>query len=416
MAEKRKDKRGRVLRTGESQRSDGRYSYRYTDISGERRTVYSWKLLPSDKAPEDKPCESLRELEKDISVELDSGLRSFDSKHYTVDDAFHKFLDIRKDLKPNTRVCYINMYEKHVQNVIGNRSVADVRKSDISKLYSGLVADGVLSGASVEKLHCAVYQLFEICVEDKIIAENPSANAMKKLRKTVDMSSQKRYALTEKQQKRFVDFIAGDADYAAYADIFTVLLGTGLRIGELLGLRKCDCDFKHGVIFIDHALSYKPDETGHYSYRVDTPKTKAGTRTVPMFDDVRQVLLRRSKRVSLFSIDGYSGFLFTNSEGKPYTNSFLDGRIKAIVSDYNHFEEFNAKREGRDPEFLPKISAHIFRHTFCTRLCENTQDIKVIQEVMGHSSSRITMDTYNNTTEERKKNCFESLEGKIKLA
>lgn len=412
MSEKRKDKKGRVLHTGESQRSDGRYCYRYTDLGGNRKTIYSWKLVATDKPQEGK---SLRELEKEVSIAANHGIFLSEAKRYSVDDAFTRFLDVRRDLKLNTRVCYKNLYEKHIQPILGFKSISNVKRTDISRLYSGLVADGNLKGSSLEKLHSILYQVFDICVEDKLLLENPAAYGLKKLRKTIDMSSEKRHALTETQQEKFVEFIRSTPKYEPYSDIFTVLLGTGVRIGELLGLCDTDCDFRKDRIIIDHSLSYKPDEEGKYSYRIGRTKTTTGNRIVPMLPEVKLALQNRCKNLSNFSIDGYTGFIFTNGSGKPYTPAFIYDRIQIAVREFNQQELVQAVREDRDPELLPKISAHNLRHTFCTRLCENVQDVKVIQEVMGHKNSRTTFDTYNETTESRKRSCFEGLEGKIKL-
>lgn len=74
------------------------------------------------------------------------------------------------------------------------------------------------------------------------------------------------------------------------ANLFTVLLGTGMRIGEALGLRWCDCDFEEGIIHVTHALLYKRGEDGNYRYRISVPKTEAGFREIPMFDDVKAAL------------------------------------------------------------------------------------------------------------------------------
>ena len=89
--------------------------------------------------------------------------------------------------------------------------------------------------------------------------------------------------------------------------------------------------------------------------------------------------------------------------------------IQHITSTYNREEYFKAPEENREPVYLPQFSAHILRHTFCTRLCENERNLKIIQDVMGHRNIRTTMDVYNEATESKKLESFSSLDGKIKL-
>ena len=89
--------------------------------------------------------------------------------------------------------------------------------------------------------------------------------------------------------------------------------------------------------------------------------------------------------------------------------------IKRIYTAYNEQEKQNAEKENRKPIFIPYFSCHNLRHTFCTRFCENETNIKVIQEIMGHSDIGTTMNVYAEATKEKKKESFEKLEGKIKI-
>jgi len=194
-----------------------------------------------------------------------------------------------------------------------------------------------------------------------------------------------------------------------------------LRIGEALGLRWCDCDFKNNTITIDHTLVYKPTDTNKkYSYQITTPKTRAGIREIPMFLAVRGALLKekenKDRPKSKFSIGKYTDFIFLNKNGKVFTPSFVFETLKNIVYDYNKDEILLAKQEGREPKCLPPFSAHNLRHTFCTRMCENESNMKLIQDVMGHKNIRTTMDVYNEATADKKQASFEKIEGKFKLA
>ena len=114
-------------------------------------------------------------------------------------------------------------------------------------------------------------------------------------------------------------------------------------------------------------------------------------------------------------IDGFSGFVFSTGDGNVYTPESVNRAIKRIYEDYNKKEEETAKKENREPLLLPHFSCHHLRHTFCTRLCENESNLKVIQSVMGHSDIHTTMDIYAECTAEKKQEVFATLNGKIMI-
>lgn len=417
MSEKRRDSKGRLLKTGESQRDDGMYMFRYSDAGGKRRTIYSWRLVDTDKTPAGKKDgKSLRELEKTALKDVDDDIRATDC---TVDEMFRRFMDLRSDLRLTTRNNYITIYDAYLRKQIGYRKINGVKFSDVKKLYLAMRQEEGLSPSTVRSTHNILWQVLQLAVLDGMIRSNPSDAVLKSMR-TVMREDVQRHALTIDQQKALLDFVYNTKAYQHLATLFTVLLGTGMRIGEATGLRWSDCDFKKNIITVDHELLYKPDESGHCAYRISVPKTPSGIRIIPMFDDVRKALMkeRRKRKGSsdpVFSVDGYSGFIFLNSAGKPITNSAFYDAIQNIVLEHNQSEYVRAQKENRDPKYLPKFSAHILRHTFCTRLCENETNIKVIQEIMGHKTSRTTMDIYNEATREAKVSSFKELEGKIHL-
>ena len=192
------------------------------------------------------------------------------------------------------------------------------------------------------------------------------------------------------------------------------------QLGEALGLRWSDCDFEEDFISVNHTLLYKPIVDKGYAYRISAPKTKAGIRVIPMFADAKNALIqehnRRRPNLPPFIVDGYTDFIFLNSNGKVFTPSYIFDRIQGIVASYNKIEAAKAEQEKREPCYLPKFSAHILRHTFCTRLCEHESNLKVIQEVLGHRNISTTMDVYNEATTDKKLASFQNLEGKIRLA
>lgn len=419
MSGKRKDSKGRSLRNGETQMPDGRYRFQYTDNDGHRKAVYSWKLVETDKPKGVQQQESLREKEKRILRDLDDHIKTQSAERITVNDMFEEFLQIRMDLRGSTRKCYRDLYNAHVSTVIGDRALGKIKQSDIQKMYQKAVVERGVNPSTVQKVHSVVYQIFEIAVDDCIIRSNPAANAFRYFAKANKVTSKQRDALTLDQQEHFIDFVYSSPIYNRLGNLFTVLLGTGLRIGEALALTWDDIDFDEGIIRIYKTMAYKPDEDGKYDYRINPPKTAAGNREIPMLDDVKAALLREKSRrrpKKKFTVEGYTGFVFLNSAGQVYTNSFLYDSIQGIVESYNREEFAKASEENCQPEYMPKISAHIFRHTFCTRLCEQGINLKVLQDVMGHRNIRTTMEVYAKATRDKKLEAIREMNGKFKIS
>ena len=418
MSNKRRDSKGRVLREGEFQRADGRYMFRYTDGSGERRTVYSWQLVDTDAVPSGKrKSKALRSIEKDISKDIDDNIHSWEASHTTFDELFETFISLRVDLKENTVVNYRMLYQSHVKDEIGRRKASTIKFSDIQKLYISLMETKKLKPSTVQKINAIIYQAFDVAVQDNIIRLNPATGVYKTLSRMYSMSKEKRHALSIDEQEAFIRYVYQSTKYQKYGPLFTVLLGTGMRIGEALGLRWCDCDFRRKVIHVTHAIYYKQGLSGKCEYHISTPKTKAGNRDIPMLEDVKDALLSlREGRKDVnneFVVDGYSGFIFINTFGNVYSPTFICGIMKDIISDHNRDEKLMEQSDGKTPLYLPVFSPHILRHTFCTRLYELEPNLKVVQEVMGHKDYKTTMDIYNEATAQKKQQSFDSFNGKM---
>lgn len=140
--------------------------------------------------------------------------------------------------------------------------------------------------------------------------------------------------------------------YSRLGSLFTVRLGTGLRIGEAFALTWDDVDFDTGIIRIYKTMAYKLGEDGRYNYRISPPKTAAGSREVPMLDEVKDALFREKsnkKPKKKFIVEGYSDFVFLNSAGQVYTNSFLYDSIQDIVETCNREELMKANLGSVSP-------------------------------------------------------------------
>lgn len=375
MSEKRRDSKNRALQNGESQRKDGKYEFKYVDVNGTRRSAYSWKLVETDRVPEGKRCElSLREMEKQIRRDLEDGIQTHTANAKTLNQLFDTYMST-KELKQSTRTNYQYMYKNYVSDTIGKRRISSIKYSDIKKFYNSLILEKKFKPNSMEIINTILHPVFTMAVRDGYIRTNPSDGVMAEIKKSHNWEKPKRHALTEKQQSLFVDFVAGSDTYKHWLPLFTVLLGTGCRIGEIIGLTWEDCDFTENIISINHNLIYRQQDDGKCEMHITTPKTEAEKRIVPMFEAVRKALLqeRRQQMKCGFNttiIDGYSGFVFTNRYGYVHNPQTINRAIKRIYTACNEREKIQAKKEHRQPVLIPHFSAHNLRHTFCARLCE----------------------------------------------
>lgn len=422
MASKRRDSKGRLLKVGESQRADGMYMYRYNDAGGVRRTIYSWRLVETDKLPVGKKAGApLRDLEKQLTRDTDDGIESFVASKKTLDDFFYKYMAMKKELKPTTRAGYFNVYNNYIKDELGIRSIGSIKYSDIKKFYLSLYYEKEMKPNTIHAVNTVLHPIFTLAVRDGYIRANPAYQVYAELKKQNGWGQDKRHALTEVQQEAFVDFIRNSQKYSDFLTLYTVFLGTGCRVGEVIGLRWEDCDFTDNLISINHSMAFcKPENEDKMRFLVSSPKTEAGERVIPMLREVKSALLSERLRqmagdFNQNKVDDYSGFIFQTRRGNLYTSVSINRIISNIIRDYNAEEESAAKKQRREPILLPHFSVHNLRHTFCTRFCENETNLKVIQEIMGHANISTTMDIYNEATMEKKKASFENLEGKIKI-
>ncbi len=158
MSEKRKDKKGRVLRLGESQRDDGRYQYRYVDQYGKRKTVYSWRLVETDIVPNDKKHDlPLRDMEKKIQKDIDAGIAPMD-RDITLNYLIPLNLSLRK-LADSTKENYKYMYERFIKDSsISEISIVDLKKTHILRFYKQQSESGLADG-TIQMLHKIIIPL-----------------------------------------------------------------------------------------------------------------------------------------------------------------------------------------------------------------------------------------------------------------
>ncbi|MCD8117037.1 MAG: site-specific integrase [Oscillospiraceae bacterium] len=414
MAKPRKDNKGRLLHDGEMQRPDGRYAYRYINQLGQRKTVYSWRLTTSDRTPAGKKqMPALRELELQIDKDKMDGIISDDA---ALNEYFDRNISLRK-IKDTTRNTYKEYYNRYVRDTIGRRPITDLDYSTMLAFFVDLVDNKGYSHGTAQILHGVLNPVFKMALRDNRIRSNPLSGIMSE----VGGYKRERKALTADQQEKFINFVAHHDIYKKWSPIISCLFGTGCRIGEMVALRWQDVDFANGFINISIAMNYCKGKDGKYGLHISTPKTEKGIRTIPLLDDVRQILLTERQRQldnncsCRTIVEGYGGFIWVNGQGGILTGNNLQHALIRIVEAYNDREREQAAQEHRFAELMPNISPHILRHSFCTRLCENVDDVKLISEIMGHRDINTTLSVYYDVNEKRKKEEFKKLEGKIKI-
>ncbi len=389
---RRKDNKGRVLEKGESQRKDGRYVFQYEDILGNRKSIYSRDL--SD----------LRKKEKKIQRDLEDGIDTC-AAEITLNKQFDKYMSLKTQLANSTRQNYIDLWDGNLrENQLGKKRICDIKKSDILRFYNSLCDRG-LKYSTIKTFNFMIYPCLELAVDDDIIRKNPCKGCLSEF----SNDSVKKIALTESEQKELLDFVMDSDVYSVYYPMLVFMIGTAVRCGEAIGLTWNDVDFANKTVKIDHQLIYKKRD-GKYGFYAENPKTYAGVRVIPLTSEVvralkqqREQQLSKGRRTNV-EIDGYADFVFSTRNKNPIMPSAVNSMLLNIVNKHNSISDIK----------LPHISAHILRHTGCTRMSEAGVDPKVLQYIMGHSEISVTMDVYNHVSEERNRKEVKKLE-KIRL-
>ncbi len=377
----RRDSKRRVLRAGESVRADGKYQFKYY-IEGKPYFVYSWKLEKTDKLPAGKkPCLSLREIEKQIGYDIETQADPL-AKRMTVMQLVDRYLATKNGVKPST----LNNYA-FVKNVLSNellstKKICDVRTSDAKLFLIKLQNDGK-GYSTVKTVRGVLRPAFQMAVDDDLINKNPFGF---ELSGVVVNDSVTREAITKDEMRKFLKFIHDDNCYSKYYEAVYIFFHTGLRVSEFCGLTIKDIDLDRKILNIDHQLQ----RTSNMQYVIESTKTKAGTRKIPITNEVaecfRKIIENREPpRVEKF-IDGYSGFLFFDRNGMPLVALHWEHRFRHMLTRYNEIYR----------KCLPKITPHVCRHTYCSIQAKSGMNPKTLQYLMGHSDIGVTLNVYTH--------------------
>lgn len=402
MSKKRKDNKGRILKDNEYQRKDRKYEFKYEDNDGMRKSVYSWRLVPTDPTPAGKrPDLSLREKEDEIQKKLGEGI-IVSPKNKTLNNFFELHMEISV-LADSTKENYFYMWNRFIRNDIGGKSVTAIKKSDILRFYAKHREAGLANG-TIQMFQKMLRPSLQLAVEDHIIRDNPANGCCKDYPET-DTDKE---ALTEEQMDILLDCLSKFKSKQRYDLIFRVMVGTCCRIGEIAGLTWDDVDMKERTIKIDHCVLYRKINGKFRFYATKTTKTPKGVRVIPMTEDVyecmKELRKERLKHPSTVEVDGYQNFVFTSISGKPLYPQSMNKVLYKIVNKYNETAT----------EKLPNISNHIFRHTGCTWMGDAEVDLSSMIYIMGHANAKRIQKTYDHINLKRIKKQMQKLDNNRK--
>ena len=387
---KRRDSKGRILKQGEYEQKDGRYRYSWTDKTGKRHYVYATNL------------KELRKKEIEITKDTIDGIR-VERNSLTLNDLYCKWKNVKRGLRQNTFSNYCYMYEKYVYQSFGNTKIIDIRKSDIRAFYNQLFEKSGLSISTIDTIQTVVHQVLEIAVEDDYLRGNPSDSALKELKRVVPKN--KRNALTPQEREMFLNYLKVSKDKKWYP-VFIILMFTGMRSSEAMGLRWRDIDFANSTINVNHIVKYYSTGRGEPCiFKMDKPKTEKSVRIIPMLPIVKNAFLtiyneqRKSGIKCNQTIDDCNDFVFINRFGNVQLGRNLNRALKRIIENFNNTH----------PDAIPDFSCHVLRHTFATFLNENNINLKVREDVLGHSDISTTMDIYTDVSSEQVMSEFSKL-------
>jgi len=364
---KRKDRKGHVLKTGETQRKDGTYQYSYTNKKGERKFIYAPTL--------DALRKKETEIQKSLNMDLD-----YHEASITVIVLVERYIKLKDNLRYNSKVNHRFVLNMLKNDDFGYMKIRNVKVSDAKAFILRLhqkykrntlyTIKGVLGPA------------FQMAFDDGILYRNPFAFEMKSL--DIEDDSDDIKALTKEEQEMFLGFIKNSKTYSKYYDEIVLLLKTGLRISEFCAITEKSLDFDKGIIHVDYQLQ---KEKGGV-YVMGPLKTKSGKREVPMsvevYDTFFRIVEKRKEQNIDWVVDGHSGFLFLDKDMKPKTALHYEKMVQRAKTEFNETHEYQLKI----------VTPHVFRHTFCTELAEAGMLPQNLQYIMGHADFGTTMKYY----------------------
>lgn len=360
-----KDLKGKELGEGIYQQQNGTYCARFVDRTGKRKAKRSKKL------------QEVRQWLAD-AIYIDEHSDLDQANDMLVDSWFDYWISIKKKtVRPNTVRNYTERYERNVKGVIGKKLLTEVKPIHCQKIFSDMAEEGYKT-TTIYQTRITLYNMMDFAKENDVIVNNPCKKSVKS---DMGKPSEKKEALTIEVQKKFLEGAKGQS----YENQFRFILQTGLRTGELVGLKWDDIDFENRTLTISRTMEYRY-KVGEW--RVGPPKSKSGYRTIPLTNEAIRILKAQKEKNSKIKVVKleWADQVFLCRKGEPVKNSTYDTALFKIC----------------DKVGIKRFSMHILRHTFATRCIEAGMMPKTLQKILGHSNIGITMNLYVHITEEEK--------------
>lgn len=385
MSEKRRDNKNRILHDGEFQQSDGRYRFSYRDLRGERKCVYSWRLDKNDPTPKGKKRDlSLREKERQVEQDLFDEIIP-EGGHYTVLSLCERYVSLKTGVRKSTRTGYKTVINILKKDKMGDRRIDTVKLSDAKAWLIKLQQVDGRSYSSIHTIRGVLRPAFRMALEDDLIRKNPFDF---ELSSVIVNDSVTREAITREQERNLLKFIKEDRHFCRYYDAIYILLNTGLRISEFCGLTKSDINFKDMTIRVERQLQRGSD----MQYIIEKPKTECGNRFVPMTPEVadcfKNIIKNRETPKVEPMIDGVVGFLCLDKNDMPMVSLHWEKYMQHIREKYNSIYKIQ----------MPRVTPHVCRHTFCSKMAKSGMNPKTLQYIMGHSDISVTLNVYTHVS------------------
>lgn len=382
-----KDLKGRELPKGIYQRKDGRYEARAL-INGIRIQLYNFNLKELKVEFEKRKEEAKQGVDKKLS-------------NITLDEWFEEWFNRYKvpKIKETSITPMKTKYRANFGRLIGSMKVAEIRNMDIQDVINTMQREGRATSSMRDALG-RVRECLESAKNNRIISENPCFDI------TVpweNVTKERRF-LSQEEQNRFLQQVENNW----YKEMFYIMFLTGMRIGEVGGLKWEDVDFKNKCININRSLSCQY-ESGVKTVRLTAPKTHNSYRKIPFMGEAEEMFISQKKKQDKikkelgkrYRSDGeFSDLVFVTSMGSPVFRHHAEKEVKKVVKAINEQEAFDSVREQREPHYFEDLYPHAIRHTFCSRCFQLNMNPKVVQKLMGHQHYSTTIDIYTHVMQD----------------